>query len=291
MRVQRFTDVAAFRSRVTPYLAAAEALHCLPLGLLTSLAANPTAYGGAPYMACVEDERGEITLVALRTPPHNLILSQLAAHAGEPATINALADDVRSDFDNLPGAIGSELLVRAFAAAWRARTGVSVEPGIREYIYQLRAVRQLQPVSGAMRPIEERDRDVLRTWLDAFMLEALGQETNDADQEIDRRMRGSGAGMYLWEDGAPVSLAGFGGPTPHGIRIGPVYTAPEARGHGYASALVAQMSQWLLDEGRQFCFLFTDVANRTSNHIYQAIGYERVGDAAEIRFRGKPTAP
>ena len=63
-----------------------------------------------------------------------------------------------------------------------------------------------------------------------------------------------------------------------------MYTPPPARGRGYASALVAEASQLQLDAGRRFCFLFTDLANPTSNHIYQAIGYEPVRDVDEYRF-------
>lgn len=85
-------------------------------------------------------------------------------------------------------------------------------------------------------------------------------------------------------DRRPVSLVGFGGPTPNGIRIGPVYTPPEHRGHGYASILTARVSQLQLDRGRHFCFLYTDLANPTSNAIYKRIGYERVCDSRELAF-------
>jgi predicted GNAT family acetyltransferase len=64
-----------------------------------------------------------------------------------------------------------------------------------------------------------------------------------------------------------------------------VYTPPGRRGRGYATALVAALSAELLAAGRRFCFLYTDLANPTSNRIYQRIGYERVCDSAEIRFR------
>jgi len=47
---------------------------------------------------------------------------------------------------------------------------------------------------------------------------------------------------------------------------------------------VAGVSQHLLDGGRIFCTLFTDLANPTSNHIYQAIGYEPVCDVDEYQF-------
>jgi predicted GNAT family acetyltransferase len=73
-------------------------------------------------------------------------------------------------------------------------------------------------------------------------------------------------------------MAGVTGPTPHGIRVGPVYTPPSDRGHGFASAVTAAASQAQLDQGRRFVFLFTDLTNPTSNKIYQAIGYEPVID-------------
>ena len=112
------------------------------------------------------------------------------------------------------------------------------------------------------------------------MFEAFGQaDPVEADAMADRWLAGRSRTLWLWEDGdAVVSLCGVGGPTPHGIRIGPVYTPPAARGRGYASALVAAVSQEALDAGRRFCFLFTDAANPTSNHIYQEIGYEHVRD-------------
>ena len=91
--------------------------------------------------------------------------------------------------------------------------------------------------------------------------------------------------MYLWlDDGRPVSLTGVGGLTPHGIRVGPVYTPPELRGRGYASNLVAAASQLQLETGRTFVFLFTDLTNPTANRIYQAIGYEPVIDFVEWDF-------
>ncbi|HJW22008.1 MAG TPA: GNAT family N-acetyltransferase, partial [Candidatus Limnocylindrales bacterium] len=75
-----------------------------------------------------------------------------------------------------------------------------------------------------------------------------------------------------------------GGLTPNGIRVGPVYTPPELRGRGYASNLVAGVSQLQLDAGRTFVFLFTDLANPTANKIYQEIGYEPVNDVDEYEF-------
>src|SRR5581483_201888 len=97
------------------------------------------------------------------------------------------------------------------------------------------------------------------------------EEVGPRDPELVRRRS-----FGVWEvDGEVVSMCGYGGPTPNGIRIGPVYTPPEHRGHGYASALTAEVSQHQLDAGRTFCFLYTDATNPTSNAIYERIGYRK----------------
>jgi predicted GNAT family acetyltransferase len=107
----------------------------------------------------------------------------------------------------------------------------------------------------------------------------------DVGEIVDRRLESSRGGFALWDDAdATVSLSGFGGETPTGVRIGPVYTPPALRRRGYASALVAELSRRLLDSGRAYCFLYTDLANPTSNRIYQDVGYERVCDSAAYVF-------
>jgi predicted GNAT family acetyltransferase len=68
------------------------------------------------------------------------------------------------------------------------------------------------------------------------------------------------------------------------MKIGPVYTPPEHRTRGRATALVAYASSWALARGLRSCFLFTDLSNPTSNGIYRRIGYEQVGEAAMISF-------
>jgi predicted GNAT family acetyltransferase len=79
-------------------------------------------------------------------------------------------------------------------------------------------------------------------------------------------------------------MAGYTGSTPNGIRVTAVYTPPERRNRGYASACVAALSQMRLEGGRRFCFLFTDLANPTPNRIYQQIGYRAVCDMDEFTF-------
>jgi predicted GNAT family acetyltransferase len=136
-----------------------------------------------------------------------------------------------------------------------------------------------------MRVATTADRELVRDWVEGFMFEAFGEaDPDEVAASTDRWLARRGRTLYLWDDDRAVSMTGVGGATPNGIRIGPVYTPPAVRGHGYASTLVAAVSQAELDAGRRFCFLFTDLANPTSNHIYQAIGYEPVRDMAVYGF-------
>jgi hypothetical protein len=125
--------------------------------------------------------------------------------------------------------------------------------------------------------------------LAGFQQEALQEEAvpDRLEQSVEAFLSADPAlrGLALWEvDGSPVSMAGYTGPTPHGIRVSYVYTPAEHRRKGYASACVAALSQQLLDRGFDFCFLFTDLHNPTSNHIYQQIGYQPVVDVDSYRF-------
>ena len=139
-----------------------------------------------------------------------------------------------------------------------------------------------------MRLADTGDRTLALDWMTAFTEEALhgADDPGRIERSVDARLEPGGAGgICLWETaGRAVSLAGFGGPTPNGLRIGPVYTPPEHRGHGYGSAVTAAASQIALDRGKRFCFLYTDLANPTSNAIYMRIGYRPVCDSREIAF-------
>ena len=288
MRIERFDEIGKFAARVEPYLLAHEATHCLPLGLLATLPTDPLPDGETPYMALVEDQ-GAVALVALRTPPFGLILSLLApgVAADRAATDEALAlvaDDVAGRYQGrLPGVNAPVPVSRLFAELWQRRMGRATRLIVQERAYQLEKVIPAS-ASGTFRPINAGDRELLTRWMTEFAAEALPQEGIDAAAWVDRALTSPTRGGYLWEDGVPVTWVGYGNPTAHGIRIGPVYTPPEHRGRGYASACVAATSRRLLDDGRTFCFLFTDLANPTANHIYQEVGYKPVNDVDVYEF-------
>jgi len=278
MDLRRYDDVGAFLAAAETFLVAREAEHNLILGVTSNLRAAPEEFAGGPYLATVL-ANGRIVAAAMQTPPFHLVLSEI----DHPGAITALADDL-IDRD-LPGALGPVDHVRAFVDGRSSRGGPPARLTISERIFRLTEVRPPGPVRGRFRPAEPADRALVFDWFRAFISEALEpDDPADVAEMTDRWLAGRGRTLYLWEDGDVVSLAGIGSATPHGVRVGPVYTPPDRRGRGYASALVAGISQAALDAGRTFCFLFTDLANPTSNHIYETIGYRPVRDVDMWRF-------
>ncbi|MFL5920387.1 MAG: GNAT family N-acetyltransferase [Gaiellaceae bacterium] len=275
MELARHGDAESFLRHAGDFLGAREAEHNLILGLSSRLRHEPLLYGEPPYFAVLEDG-GRIVGAAMRTPPHNFILSELDVDGA----VAALVEDARDAFGTLPGVVGPKERAVQFANAWRAATGATPRLEIAQRIFAAEHVDEPRPTSGAMRDYSPADRELAIRWMDEFSAEALPEPPPESSGEfVDRRERDPDAGLVIWEDGGPVSLAGFGGPTPNGSRVGPVYTPPDLRGRGYASALTAALTRRLLGSGRRFCFLYTDLANPTSNSIYQRIGYRAVSDA------------
>jgi uncharacterized protein len=280
VQVTRF-DVEGFVRSAGDFLRAREAEHNLLLGLTGRLVADPNTYGDDdPYFAVVEAD-GRVVTAALRTPPHNLLLAQTEDTAGYVA----LAKDAHRAFDGLPGVNGPAAEIQGFISTWASLTGDRARLVMSQRIYEASDVVAARPVGGATRPAGDQDRKLLLGWLEAFMLEAShGNSPEDAAGWLERNAADPDGGAVIWDDGAPVSFSGYGARTPCGIRIGPVYTPPELRGRGYASALVAELTQHLLTGGRDFCFLFTDLANPTSNSVYQRVGYRPVTDVEQWSF-------
>ena len=271
MELTRHETADAFLAHAGEFLGAREAEHNLILGLTSRLRVAPSLYGEPAYFAVVE-EGGRVVGATMRTPPHNLILSEL----DDLGAIGPLLEDARAKYGSLPGVVGPKEAVAQFAAAWPAETRFE----IAQRAFRADHVDPPVGVPGRMRDYERSDRELATRWMDAFAEEALPESPPGTSEEfVDRREEDPDGGIVLWDDdGVVVSMAGFGGRTPNGTRIGPVYTPPELRGRGYASALTAEVTQRLLDGGLRFCFLFTDLANPTSNSIYQRIGYEPVSD-------------
>ena len=256
-----------------------EPRHNLAFGIASFTLDHPDVY--AELRGWVAHEAGDVVGAAVRTPPYNLVLARPRA----PGALEALAAAIA---DELPGVVGAVPEVDGFTSVWSALHGVTPATRFDQRIYAMEELVPPSGVDGVVRRASAEDRALVLDWMTAFTHEALhgGDDPGRIERSVDARLGTEGAGgICLWvTEGHPVSLAGFGGPTPNGLRIGPVYTPPQHRGHGYGSAVTAAASQVALDRGKRFCFLYTDLANPTSNAIYLRLGYRPVCDSREIAF-------
>jgi RimJ/RimL family protein N-acetyltransferase len=281
MKLERFANAADFYERAKPQLLGHEACHSLILGIAGQLIDHPELFREEPYLATVE-EGAEVIAAALMTPPFGPVLSL----GFVPEGLGLLAGDLHRSYPTLPGVLGPIDAARSFAETWEDLSRQPCRRKRAERVHRLEKVIPAAGVPGRLRRATEADQDLLTEWFVAFGKEALQEVTDPeaASHSVDAYLSTQGMGLYLWENEEPVSVAGRCRPTPNGVTVNYVYTPPEHRNQGYASASVAALSQHLLDEGYRYCFLFTDLANPTSNRIYNAVGYEPVCDVDEYEF-------
>ncbi|MBD2462451.1 GNAT family N-acetyltransferase [Oscillatoria sp. FACHB-1407] len=275
MQLHRFDSVQEFWQQVQAYLVQYEAEHNALLGIVQTLLHFPERYPEPPYLATVQ-VNDEIVAIALRTPPGHLLLSK----AQDSDALKLIAQDVQ--YDPLSGVSSLVAEADAFVKMWQTLTGQACHCEMESRIYQLTQVKPVGRASGSLRLATEGDRPLLLDWFTAFNVAIDGVVPNDIERRVDVELKRQST--YLWENETPVAMVGGRPFSPTAARIAPVYTPPKHRRKGYATACVAAVSQMLLDQGCKSCFLFTDLANPTSNRIYQQIGYRPVCDWHEYAF-------
>ena len=283
MAWQLTDDVGAYLATAGGFLRANPAKNTIMLSVAGTLQSQgPAAFGDAtPLYGWWTEPDGTVGAALLQTPPYPILLTVLP-----PGAAVALAAELAGRGHHPPGVNAAPGPAAEFAAAWNERTGRASSVGMRMRLYALDRLVPPDPAPpGRARIALEADRDLLVAWLDAFHDEAGPPGPRETQQVVDDRL-GFG-GLALWEHaGTPVSLAGRTRPAAGLARVGPVYTPPELRGRGFGGAVTAAVTQAALDSGAEGVMLFTDLANPTSNTLYQRLGFHPVTDWVVLKFGG-----
>lgn len=286
MILKTFQTADEFLKEARPALEENEAANNLMYGLALRMQRFPERIQIPPYYAVVRRKRS-LQAAALMTPPHNVVvLSTNNDYSAE--AFDLVARSLRHDQWPVPGVLGPRDAALAFARVWQQLSSENYKLGMHERVYELRKVTPPPPPGGKMRLATMDDLGLAAGWFREFWDEALPEEHLTHEDGLEAaRIKLNDHDLYLWEDGQPVAMAGRARPTPNGYCIGPVYTPARFRHKGYASALTAGLSQLLLDGGKKFTALFTDLANPVSNSIYMKIGYRPVSDFDQYWFEKK----
>ncbi|MFB7501652.1 GNAT family N-acetyltransferase [Streptomyces sp. NPDC056161] len=283
-------DLDDFLTRAGDFLRSRPALHTVPLTVTDALRSRgPHVYGAENPLYGVLGSGpgpGGVRAILLHTPPHPLNLTPLA-----PEEAESLAALLLARGHQVPGVSAAQDTAAAFTAAWeRASTGATGSLRQRQRLYRLGELTVPEPVpEGRARVAGPRDRELVRRWYEEFAV-AVGQSASAASSAEWADSRIGYGGVTLWEtpdgtpDGTPVAMAGVTRQIAGQVRVAPVYTPSHLRGRGYAGAVTAVVSRAAQEAGAAEVLLFTDLANPTSNGLYQRIGYRPVADFSVYGF-------
>lgn len=283
-----YTNIEEFYTICKDFLEKHEAENNLVIGILETLRTNLHAYDPtlAPELTAIFDNK-EVVLVSIRTPPYNQIISYTDRIDSIPFLVKFLTEMGVE----IPGVLGFKEGALLFAELWAEKFGKNKTLNMNERIYKLEQVNPRTIGNNQFEVANKEDLDLLIRYTQNFAQDAFA---NTTQEQIERNQNRLIKGMEKWisekliyvlrVQNKVVSIAKAARDTPNGRCINLVYTPPKYRRNGFATELVAKLSQSILDEGKKFCFLFTDLANPTSNKIYMDIGFKPIMDVDEYRF-------
>lgn len=255
----------------------------LPLGLAYTLARDPRYYGDEPPLLLSLVKGGSPVGVAVRTPPRRIVLSRFDTDI--EAAVDRLVGFLCDGETRIPGVVGPERESRCFADGWKkTHSGLAVEQSTRLRVFEARGVVDVPLAPGGLRPAEMVDHSLMTKWIAAFSREAIGEAVDPSKAERNAEKYIEEGNLYIWDHDGPVSIARESRAMKKGTVISTVYTPQAFRKRGYATSCVYHLTKKLLAGPYEFCSLFTDLSNPTTNRIYPEIGYVPLGDTLAFDF-------
>lgn len=267
-------DASSALYRAKAFLASRPAEHNL---VHTLLVARATAQVPGRYW--LVSRPNAVVGVVFQSPLHFPVLITPMGREAATAAARAIADQGL----DLPGVSGDAAAAARFASAWAERMKTAVRPFRALCLYELERLESLALTadsSGHFRRAVDAEVELVGRWWGAFNHE-IAEPADDMTEAARHRIaRGE---VWVWVSGAPVAMAMHSAPAAGVARIQYVYTPPELRQRGHASACVAKLSEHLLGRGLR-PILYAELANPASNSIYRRLGYRPIGEATAYRF-------
>ena len=288
IQVHTTGDVEAYAAAAEPFLKADPCARNVLLTIIGIVRAAPGTYSAAPSFWWVTNEEAVIG-AASWTPPHNLLVSSMPLLAvpdlAEAAVKRAAAMGLSPN-----GVVGPALPARAVAAAWTAITDDIIERDRTILLNELVALVDVPIPPGTRRAARIDDVPLIATWLESFSAEIEHAVPANAHAVAEHMIRSEQMDVWIADDQI-VSMVGYRDAAGV-VRVGPVYTPPEYRNHGYARRLTYEVTAAALQRpGVEHAMLFTDAANPVSNSIYRQAGYAPRGEHVEIDFAKRAADP
>jgi predicted GNAT family acetyltransferase len=289
MKCNFYTDTQAFKSDTWDILTAHERQNKSLLNALgyNDLLAKQTIdlelHGYTdPYkvFATITEDGGRIALVAVCYSRFDKLYLYETDNKPNNEAVVLLAEKLNASGCKVTGIRAEQGLAQRFAQAF----GGDFDTKFTLIAMRLDKVLTTSPASGFCRLLNEGDIHFAPYWQKACHEECNLGSSNIKAQHLMTISAIEAKARYIWDDNGPVSQVHLGDETQTGAFIDDVYTPPYYRKKGYASALVAAVSQILLGNGKEYCALVADSDNTTSCGIYRKIGYRDVCVMEELEY-------
>ena len=276
-----------FLTEAGPYLRSDPVQNTVQLTILETLRQSGLgSYGDTPpVFGWHEDGAGRTDGAFLRTPPHPVLLAKLPEGRAHGLIALVRASDPALTEANVAGSDAA-----GFSAAWAAATdGGTATARQRSRLFRLAELAPPDPAPpGCPRLAADADRDLVVAWQAAFVAEAEAVASHPERTVNDRMSYG---GIMLWEaHGQPVAMAALSRAVAGVTRVVTVYTPPQFRRRGYGGAITTAVTRSAIEAGAADVVLFTDLANPTSNALYQRLGYRPIEDRVLLDLQQRPPA-
>jgi ribosomal protein S18 acetylase RimI-like enzyme len=209
------------------------------------------------------------------------------ARLGHPTTVEAASALGRATTGMaLEQAWGDAEAVRALLAAREDADRWELINSSSELALQAESVRR--PVQGEIRCVAELRKRAegeelpapFDQWMEAFITEAINPGMSVPHVTV--------KDLYAWMvDGVPRAMAGILERGDDSVRIITVYTPRNARGKGYASALVSALAARAIGRGRRIITLDVATQNIAARRAYERAGFRFV--LATERWKRHPS--
>lgn len=270
INIHNHTDIHLFLNKVKYFLSKNPSENNLALGILYNRQ-HTTVKNGEYFIAASDQDHVVFTLI--KTHTHFII-------AGKSDHVEEVSNFLHTQNISIIGLLGEKNIAQSLAEAYCKNTSKDWIIKMDQFVYRITKLKEMQYVKGELQLATEDNISIISDWIFMFCKEVLDPISIEAARERAKEGIKENA-IHIWKTDKIVAMVKSARPADKGIVVNYVYTPLENRGKGYASSMVHQLTK-LLFKKYEFCSLFADADNPTSNYIYEKIGYEKVGQAVAI---------
>lgn len=275
-QLKSYTDVTLFYKDNKAFLLKRELDNNVIIGICSSLIANNSS---CKYCVFLNVYENNILVISVLKTISKAVFSGIDFNN---ESLKLVLDYFLTNKIELSGIIGDKDLVTRFSELYPK----NVSQNKSLLVHELKQLSEINFSEGELIVAELSDLEWITDWSVQFQLDAQNFPLHSRECLLkSNALRIQNGDIFKWvHQNQTLSIAAIVRKTENIGIIGLVFTPKELRGFGYASALVWNLSQYILDRGYIKCGLFTDAANPTSNKIYYNIGYRSTNELLDIEF-------